>query len=72
MFLSEMSYFYDLEESGLFGVPNQILWTPGQRSLKPIKMEQMGSLTVKCFISGTGVDHPVSCLMRPVEDPLLE
>jgi len=32
----------------------------------------MGSLTVECFISGIGVDHVVACLMRPIEDPLLE
>jgi len=67
-----MSYVYDFEESGLFGIPNQILWTPGQRSLKPIKLGQMGSITVECFTSGIGVDHPVVCLMRPIEDPLLE
>jgi len=64
--LSEMSYVYDLEESELFGIPNQILWTPGQRSLKPIKLGRMGSLAVECLISGIGADHPVACLMRPV------
>lgn len=67
-----MSYVCDLEECGLFGIPHQILWTPDQRSLNPIKVGKMGSLTVECFISGIGVDHPVACLMRPIEDPLLE
>jgi hypothetical protein len=54
-----MLYFYDLEISGTFGVPNCILWDTGAELFKahksgtaPVKPGQAGSLSIYGIYNG--------------------